>query len=115
MKYLLLITTIIVLISCNSSDEELTKFKDIYFEILVIREKHQDTSEANPMVRKLLQDNGFNEHSFRDYSMDIYNEDPHRFTVIIDSIRAKAEKKLTDFGKERMKTLDSTNKANSSK
>lgn len=100
----------IILVSCSSQDEQINKFRDIYYEILMIRQKFQDTTEANPKVRKLLDNYGYTELSFRDYSMELFKNDPQAFTAIIDSIRTLAEKKLFEFSREKMRLLDSTNK-----
>lgn len=110
MKKILLSFILILFISCSSQEEQVNKFRDIYYEILMIREKQQDTAIANPMVRKLLSEYGYTEMTFKDYSMELFRNDPQLFTIIIDSIRTLAEKNLIDFGKEKMKLMDSTNK-----
>ncbi len=75
----------------------------------MIREKFQDTTEANPKVRKLLNDYGYTELSFRDYSMELFNSDPQAFTALIDSIRTLTEKNLLEFSREKMRLIDSAN------
>ena len=112
MRTTLILFIALIFISCNSEESKVNEFKDIYFDILKIREKEPDTTKANPLVRKLLNDYGYNEESFRQYSMELYSKNPQAFTAVIDSVRTKAEKDLIEYGKERQRLLDSTNKAN---
>ena len=107
-------TLSILILSCQSDESKINEFKDIYFDILMVREKYQDTAIANPKVREVLKKYGFTELSFRDYSMELFSNNPQAFTQVIDSVKTKAERKLVDFGKERMK-LDSANKKNAGK
>ena len=111
MKTILIFVISLFILSCNSEENQVNEFKDIYFDILKIREKEPDTAKANPLVRKLLNDYGYNEESFRQYSMELYSKNPQAFTAVIDSVRTKAEKDLLEYGKERQRLLDSTNKA----
>lgn len=111
MKTILIFVISLFIISCNSEENQVNEFKDIYFDILKIREKEPDTAKANPLVRKLLNDYGYNEESFRQYSMELYSKNPQAFTAVIDSVRTRAEKDLLEYGKERQRLLDSTNKA----
>lgn len=111
MKYSLALFFIMFLFSCQSEQEKIDEYKNIYFDILMIREKEQDTAKANPLVRKLLNQHGYTDESFRKESMELYAKNPQAFTAVIDSVRTKAEKSLLEFGRERQRILDSTNKA----
>ncbi len=104
--YVLLIN-IFLLISCDSDNSKINKIKDIYYDILIIRGKFLDTSEANPKVREVLEKYGFDEKSFQNYSMEMFSDNPQLFTAVIDSVRQKAEKNLLDYGKEKIKAQDS--------
>lgn len=111
MKTIYILIISLLIISCDSDENRVNEFRDIYFEILKIREKEPDTIKANPLVRKLLNDYGYNEESFRNYSMELYSKNPEAFTAVIDSVRAKAERDLIEYGNERTKLLDSINKS----
>ena len=105
--------SISLLISCQNESSQIEEYSNIYFEILMIREKFQDTTEANPKVRKLLSDYGYTESSFGKYSMELYSNNPQAFTTVIDSVKNRAERQLLEFGRERQRILDSTNNAKS--
>jgi hypothetical protein len=66
-----------------------------------------DTAVANPKVRMILKKYGYDDESFKNYSMELFTKNPQAFTAVIDSVRLKAEKKLMDFGKERTRKQDS--------
>ena len=105
---LLFFASIILICSCQSDESKINEFKDIYFDILMVREKYQDTAIANPKVREVLIKYGYDDLSFQAHSMDLFKNNPQAFTAVIDSVRQKAEKKLIEYGKEKMRRMDST-------
>ncbi|HRP01395.1 MAG TPA: hypothetical protein PLE30_01995 [Candidatus Kapabacteria bacterium] len=94
-KIVLLIFAIFVLFSCENKNEgKIKEFTDIYYNILLIREKYPDTALANPQVKQLLNKYGYNQKSFQDASFEIFENDKMLFTKMIDSVRKKAEQEI---------------------
>lgn len=90
--YLIFSLLFILLVSCDNKKSKISEFSDIYYDILLIREREQDTTIANPLVRELLNKYGYDEQSFQQYSMELFTNDRQNFTKIIDSVRLKAER-----------------------
>ncbi|GAB1371590.1 hypothetical protein MASR1M45_16520 [Candidatus Kapaibacterium sp.] len=112
MKKAFLILMTYFMLSCNTDESNVKEFTDIYYDILMIREKYLDTNIANPKIADLLKKYGYDEQSFKEYSYEIFSKNPQMFTAIIDSVRNKAERNLLEFGKERQRKLDSINQQN---
>jgi hypothetical protein len=73
----------------------------------MVREKFQDTAIANPKVREILKKYGYNDETFKEHSMELFSENPENFTKIIDSVKTKTERLLMEYGKEKLKKIDS--------
>lgn len=92
MKKIVLILTMILFISCDEIDDSrIYKYSEIYYQILLVREKYQDTAIANPKVNDILTKNGYNQKTFQNESFELFEKDKNLFTKMIDSVRRKAE------------------------
>lgn len=108
-RIVLMLLVMLTCLSCNNDEKKINEFSDLYYEILLIREKFPNTATANPQIRKFLADKGFSESKFRTYSMELFRNDPKLFTSVIDSVRMRAERNFIEYGKERQRLLDSSN------
>ena len=95
---------LLLFIACDElNDEEIYKYSEIYYNILVIREKFPDTAVANPKVIELLAKNGYNQQSFQKASFELFEKDKTLFTKMIDSVRKKAEQEVKNLNEKNKK------------
>ncbi len=91
-KLILMLSFVFVLFGCqNQDDTKLSKYSEIYYNILLIREQYPDTAVANPKIIELLNKYGYNQKTFQDDSFELFDKDRVLFTKMIDSVRKKAE------------------------
>lgn len=91
-KIVLILSMLLFIISCDEIDDSrIYKYSDIYYQILLVREKFQDTAIANPKVNEILSKNGYNQKTFQNESFELFEKDKNLFTKMIDSVRRKAE------------------------
>lgn len=83
----------IFLFACSSEEEELERFIDTYREVLIARETHVDSSEANAAVREVFREHGYTEPEFRRKYFDLAR-DTKRFIVVLDSVRNMARRQI---------------------
>lgn len=94
-KIILIISILIVLSSCDEQDDpQIYQYSEIYYNILLIREKFADTAIANPKVNELLSKYGYNQKTFQTESFELFEKDKALFTKMIDSVRRKAEQEV---------------------
>ena len=91
-----LILTTFLLSSCSHTQEDKERFISAYLDILIVREKFEDSLAANTEVVKVYDKYGFTEASFRDKYFEIA-EKPDEFIRIVDSIRALAKRKVKEI------------------
>jgi len=92
---ILFIFFLLILSSCNEQeDPQIYKYSEIYYNILLIREKFADTAVANPKVNELLAKYGYNQKTFQTESFELFEKDKALFTKMIDSVRRKAEQEV---------------------
>lgn len=90
-----------ILVGCSNSDNK-EKLLNVYKEVLIAREKFQDSLQANQEVQKVLRKNGYSEIQFRNEIFKLA-ESEKDFLQTIDSLRNYAK-----FEQKRI--LDSLNK-----
>lgn len=102
MKILSILLILLFLSACqNESEKDIYKYSEIYYNILLIREKHPDTAIANPKVVDLLKKNGYNQKTFQDESFELFEKDKTLFTKMIDSVRKKAEQEVKNLNSKK--------------
>ncbi len=88
-----LILTACLLSSCSHSQEDKEKFINAYLDILIVRERFEDSLAANAEVVKVYDKYGFTEASFKDKFFELA-EKPDEFIQVVDSIRSLAKRKV---------------------
>lgn len=92
---------ILVTLGCEDKDDKaVASFSDIYYQILIIREKYPDTTEGNPKVKELLKKYDYTMTTFQNKSFELFEQDRALFTRMIDSLRKKAETSLEKNSKK---------------
>lgn len=95
-----IVTVLIVIVcflsSCNQTREDKDRFVNAYLDILIAREKFNDSTSANKEVMKVYDRYGFTETSFRDKYFE-FAENPNEFIQIVDSIRELAKRKVKEI------------------
>lgn len=102
-----LILTACLLSSCNHTQEDKENFVNAYLDILIVREKFEDSLAANAEVMKVYDKYGFTEVSFRDKYFE-FAEKPDEFIQVVDSIRALAKRKVQEIEEINKDTIIST-------
>ena len=92
-KIFYFISVCILFIACSHSNEDKERFMKCYKEILVARERYQDTSIANAEVKKTYKRNKYNEQQFFE-DWKYYTQDPQEFLIMMDTIRTRAQREL---------------------
>ncbi|MGA2296590.1 MAG: hypothetical protein ABSG15_03480 [FCB group bacterium] len=91
--------TLMILISCSNEKENKERFMNTYREILIAREREQDSSKTNSEVKKIYQKNNYNEASFfEDWKK--YSSNPQEFLIMMDTIRDRAQKEILRLDKK---------------
>lgn len=103
-KIIFLLLLLFILSSCEEHlDSNIYKYSEIYYNILLIREKFPDTAIANPKVTELLAKHGYNQKSFQTESFELFEKDKTLFTKMIDSVRKKAEQEIKELNERNKK------------
>ncbi len=95
---LLLIIISFFFSSCNQTHEDKEKFINAYLEILIAREKFDDSLAADKEVMKVYDKYGFTEASFREKYFE-FADKPDEFIKIVDSVRTLAKRKVEEINK----------------
>lgn len=109
MKYLAVIILTFLLISCDSGNSNKERFIKTYKEILVVREIHKDSLEANKRVMEIIRKNGYTEPEFKQAFFELAKE--RKNYNLIDSIRNLVQDEIREIEKENLKKRDSANKS----
>ncbi len=91
-----LILTACLLSSCSHTQEDKEKFVRAYLDILIVRERFEDSLAANAEVMKVYDKYGFTEASFKDKFFELA-EKPDEFIQVVDSIRSLAKRKVKEI------------------
>lgn len=86
--------------ACSHSDKDKERFMRCYKEILVARERYQDTTIANAEVIKTYRRNKYSEEQFFE-DWRYYTQDPEEFIIMMDSIRTRAQRELMKLEKSK--------------
>jgi len=95
---LLLCASFILFIACSHSDDDKERFIRTYKEILIARERYQDTTIANAEVKKTYKKNQYTEQTFFE-DWKYYVKDPKEFLIMMDTIRSRAQQELIKLDK----------------
>lgn len=95
---LLICSVCFLFIACSHSDDDKERFIRTYKEILIARERYQDTSVANAEVKKSYKKNQYTEQTFFE-DWKYYTKDPKEFLVMMDTIRSRAQQELIKLEK----------------
>lgn len=95
-----------ILVGCSNSDNK-AKLLNVYKEILIAREKFQDSIQANQEVQKVLKKNGYSENQFRNEIFRLAQSEKD-FLKTIDSLRNYVKN-------EQSRILEKTNPVKSKK
>ena len=90
---LFLCTFFIFFIACSHSDDDKERFIRTYKEILIARERYQDTTTANKEVKKVYKKNQYTEQTFFE-DWKYYTQDPKEFLIMMDTIRSRTQQEL---------------------
>jgi hypothetical protein len=88
-----------LLIACSHSDDDKERFIRTYKEILIARERFEDTVLANTEVKKAYKRNQYTEQTFFE-DWKYYTEDPKEFLIMMDTIRSRAQQDLIKLDKK---------------
>ncbi|MCI0474502.1 MAG: hypothetical protein L0Y76_13045 [Ignavibacteria bacterium] len=100
-RFLVLIfAALSMFIACSHTDDDKERFIRTYKEILVSRERFQDTTVANAEVKKAYKKNQYTEQTFFE-DWKYYTQDPKEFLIMMDTIRSRAQKELIKLEKEK--------------
>ncbi len=110
-------TLFLTIISCSDDYKKYDRYTNTYYQVLIARELHEDSSKANNEVKKILAENGYTEKQFAEETYKIFKEDQKVLTMIIDSLRKRVIRDTDSLQKEKMKEMlrkaaDSTKNAN---
>lgn len=107
MKRFIFLLFLIVIISCESNNEE-ERFYRTYRQILIARSETEDSILANTKVMKILQKNGYSEQQFRQTYFTLAQKQKD-FIRIIDSLRYSIKneyKQIIDSTKVKDKRIE---------
>lgn len=89
---LFLILAVTLIVACSETDVNVDRFSDTYMEILIAREKYQDSLRANKEVKKIMEEHGYTEPEFRRDYFTLAKNNRKLFIEITDSLHREIEK-----------------------
>ena len=90
----------LLLVSCEKETSFDENYVNAYRDILIVRELFSDTAVANPKVRNIIKEYGYNEASFAKKFQELASQN-EKFIVFLDSLKQSVSNMQYDSTKFR--------------
>ncbi len=104
MKKYWFLLVVLILTSCDYFSDDNDEFINAYKKILIVREQYKADSlkwKADKEIKKIYEEYGYTEQSFRDKFFELATEDSRKFYELLDSIRYEVRQELNRIREEK--------------